>query len=58
MNSQLDALREVRSELLDADYALESSNLMKSQIQQQAQIAALTQANLSQRTVLELLNRA
>jgi len=44
-----------RSQIQDADYAKSSTELAKSQIMQQAATAVLAQANLSQQTVLQLL---
>jgi flagellin len=44
-----------RSQILDADYAKASTELSKSQIMQQAATAVLAQANMSQQTVLQLL---
>ena len=44
-----------RSRLRDADYALETSNLAKSQVLQQAGTAMLSQANASTQSVLSLL---
>jgi len=44
-----------RGRIQDADFALESSNLAKSQILNQAATAMLAQANASQQTVLSLL---
>ncbi|MFZ9315071.1 MAG: flagellin [Burkholderiaceae bacterium] len=44
-----------RSQILDADYAKSSTEMAKSQIMQQAATAVLAQANMSQQTVLQLL---
>jgi flagellin len=44
-----------KSQILDADYSSETTNLASSQIVQQAATAVLAQANLSQKSVLELL---
>jgi len=44
-----------RGRIQDADFAVESSNLAKSQILNQAATAMLAQANASQQTVLSLL---
>jgi flagellin len=44
-----------RSQIMDADYAKASTELAKSQIMQQAATAVLAQANMSQQTVLQLL---
>jgi flagellin len=45
-----------RSQIEDADYAKASTDLAKSQIMQQAGTAVLAQANMSQQSVLKLLN--
>ena len=44
-----------KSQILDADYSIETTNLASSQIVQQAATAVLAQANISQKSVLELL---
>lgn len=44
-----------KSRIMDADYALEATNLAKAQIVAQAATAMLAQANQSQQTVLQLL---
>jgi flagellin len=44
-----------RSQIEDADYASASTELAKTQIMQQAATAVLAQANMSQQTVLKLL---
>ena len=44
-----------RSTIMDADYALETTNLAKSQITQQAATAMLAQANQQPQSVLALL---
>jgi flagellin len=44
-----------RSQIEDADYAVEAANLAKSQILQQAGTSMLSQANASTQTVLSLL---
>ena len=44
-----------RSQIEDADYALASTELSRTQIMQQAATAVLAQANTSQQTVLKLL---
>ena len=49
------ALEKSRSQVEDADYAAESSNLARTQIIAQAATAMLAQANASQQTVLALL---
>jgi flagellin len=44
-----------RSQIQDADYAKASTDMAKAQIMQQAATAVLAQANMSQQTVLQLL---
>ena len=44
-----------RSQIRDADYAAASTELARTQIMQQAATAVLAQANMSQQTVLQLL---
>ena len=44
-----------RSQIEDADYAIASTELSRTQIMQQAAMAVLAQANTSQQTVLKLL---
>ena len=44
-----------RSQIMDADYARSSTELAKAQIMQQAATAVLAQANMSNQTVLQLL---
>ena len=44
-----------RSQIMDADYAVESANLAKAQVLQQAGTAMLAQANASTQNVLSLL---
>ena len=44
-----------KSRILDADYAVESANLAKAQVLQQAGTAMLAQANASGQGVLSLL---
>ncbi len=45
-----------RSRIRDTDFALETANLAKSQILQQAGLSVLAQANTSGQTILSLLN--
>jgi len=45
-----------RSQIEDADYAKASTELARAQIMQQAGTAVLAQANMSQQSVLKLLN--
>ena len=44
-----------RSRILDADYSIESANLAKAQVLQQAGTAILSQANARPQLVLQLL---
>jgi len=44
-----------RSQIQDADYAIASTRLARAQIIQQAATAVLAQANISQESVLKLL---
>jgi len=57
--SNLDSVAEnlsgARSRILDADFAVETANLTKAQIMQQAGVAMLAQANTLPQTVLSLL---
>ena len=46
---------ESRGRIVDADFALESANLTRSQILQQSATAMIAQASRSMQTVLELL---
>ena len=48
-------LSAARSRILDADFAMETANLTKNQILQQAGIAMLSQANAAPQSVLALL---
>jgi flagellin len=48
-------MREARSRVRDADYAIETSKLAKQQILAQASMAMLAQAGNSKRAVLELI---
>ena len=48
-------LQAARSRVQDADFAVETSNLAKQQVLQQAGVAALGQANASSQVVLGLL---
>ncbi len=54
-SSQLTNLAAAESDIRDADLATESANLTKSQLQLQAGIAALAQANSAPQQVLKLL---
>ena len=54
-NTAISNLSASRSRILDADYAVETTNLAKSQIVQQAATAMLAQANQSSQSVLALL---
>jgi flagellin len=55
LNSSIENQSAARSRILDADFAIETSNLSRSQILQQAGTAMLAQANTSQQGVLSLL---
>ncbi|MCB1820819.1 MAG: flagellin, partial [Candidatus Competibacteraceae bacterium] len=48
-------ISDARSRIQDADFAVETANLSRAQILQQAGTAMLAQANQSQQTVLQLL---
>lgn len=50
-----DSLDEARQNMMSADIALESAELVRNQILQQAQVAVLAQANLNAQVVLGLL---
>ena len=49
-------MREARSRIRDADYAVETSKLAKQQILAQASMAMLAQASISKLATLELIN--
>lgn len=51
-----ESLQEAKSNALDADFARETAELVSQQILQQAQIAALTQANTNAQMVTSLLS--
>lgn len=55
LQSSIENQSAARSRILDADFAVETSNLSRSQILQQAGTAMLAQANQSQQGVLSLL---
>jgi flagellin len=55
LQSSIENQSAARSRILDADFAVETSNLSRSQILQQAGTAMLAQANTSQQGVLSLL---
>ncbi|WP_238926258.1 flagellin [Achromobacter xylosoxidans] len=55
LNHTADVLSQARSRIEDADYAVETSNLTRQQILQQASKVALTQANQLAQNVLALL---
>lgn len=55
LNHTADVLSQARSRIEDADYAIETSNLTRQQILQQASKVALTQANQLAQNVLALL---
>ena len=54
-NTSITNLSASRSRILDADYAVETTNMARAQIIQQAATAMLAQANQSQQSVLALL---
>jgi flagellin len=54
-NTAISNLSASRSRILDTDYAVETTNLAKAQIIQQAATAMLAQANQSSQSVLALL---
>jgi len=51
----VEAQSSARSRIEDADYAVESANLARAQVLQQAGTAMLAQANASGATILTLL---
>jgi flagellin len=55
MNNMNDKTQTARSRMLDTDYAKESASLAKTQVQQQAGMAMLSQANQSSQNVMSLL---
>lgn len=55
LQSSIENQSAARSRIMDADFAVETSNLSRSQILQQAGTAMLAQANQSSQTVLSLL---
>lgn len=55
LQSSIENQSAARSRILDTDFAVETSNLSRSQILQQAGTAMLAQANQSSQTVLSLL---
>jgi flagellin len=55
LQSSIENQSAARSRIMDADFAVETSNLSRSQILQQAGTAMLAQANQSQQGVLSLL---
>ena len=55
LQSSIENQSAARSRIMDADFAVETSNLSRSQILQQAGSAMLAQANQSQQNVLSLL---
>ena len=56
LNNVVTNSKQSRSQIEDADYAKASTDLAKAQIMQQAGTAVLAQANMSQQSVLKLLN--
>jgi flagellin len=55
LNTRVENQMAAKSRIEDADYAIESANLARAQILQQAGTAMLSQANASTQNVLELL---
>lgn len=55
LTNQMTNLSDARSRIEDADYSVETGNLAKAQILNQASTAMLAQANQSQQSVLSLL---
>lgn len=53
--NRAESVADARSRIFDADYAVESANLAKNQVLQQAGTAMLAQANASTQNVLSLL---
>jgi len=53
--SRVEHQSSARSRIQDADYAVESASLAKSQVLQQAGTAMLAQANASTQNILSLL---
>jgi flagellin len=56
-NSQITNISSAESQIRDADVAAEAANLSKSQVMEQASVAAMAQANLSPQYVLKLLQQ-
>ena len=56
LSTQIGNVQDSNSRMSDTDYALESMNLMKASIQQQAGLAMMAQANSSSSSILGLLN--
>lgn len=55
LQSTSENISAARARVLDADFAVETANLTKAQIMQQAGVAMLAQANMLPQTVLSLL---
>ena len=55
LSSMVENTSAARSRIADADFAVESANLAKNQVLQQAGTAMLSQANASTQNVLSLL---
>ena len=55
LSSMIENTSAARSRIQDADFAVESANLAKNQVMQQAGTAMLAQANASSQGVLSLL---
>jgi flagellin len=54
-NSQITNVSSAESNIRDADVATEAANLTKSQVLEQASVAAMAQANSAPQAVLKLL---
>jgi flagellin len=57
LTSQVTSLSDARSRIEDADFSVETTNLAKAQILNQASTAMLAQANQSQQNVMTLLRQ-
>ncbi|MCF6192847.1 MAG: hypothetical protein L3J46_00750 [Kangiellaceae bacterium] len=55
LRSIIENVSAARSRIRDTDYAVETSNLAKNQVLQQAGLSVLSQANASSQSVLALL---
>ena len=55
LQTNAENLSAARSQIQDADFAMESANLSRATILQQAGLAMLVQANQTQQSILQLL---